>query len=125
MKNIILIGCGSFVGGVLRYLLSRWIQLQHSSSIPWGTLIVNILGCLMLGVLSALFSKYVNVSEHWRLALTIGLCGGFTTYSTFAHENMLLLHGGALLHFILYSALTFALCLTAVLVAYKIVMLYL
>ncbi len=122
MKTLLFIGCGSFIGGVLRYSLSRALQHWTLGSIPWGTLLVNVLGCALLGALSAALTKHYHLSEEWRLALTVGLCGGFTTFSSFAHENLQLLHQGAWLHVILYSAASFLLCMIGVIAGYYAVM---
>ncbi len=122
MKTLLFIGCGSFIGGVLRYSLSRALQHWTLGSIPWGTLLVNVLGCALLGALSAALTKHYHLSEEWRLALTVGLCGGFTTFSSFAHENLQLLHQGAWLHVILYSGASFLLCMLGVIAGYYAVM---
>ncbi len=122
MKLILLIGCGSFLGGVLRYVLSRSLQNMLGGSYPWATLSVNVLGCLALGALSAALSRHWTLPEEWRLALTVGLCGGFTTFSTFAHEGMLLFHSGGILHLFFYSLLSISLCLAAMFLGYYLVM---
>ncbi len=121
LKILLFIGCGSFIGGVLRYSLSRAIQAWAQSPLPWGTLLVNILGCTLLGALSALLTERVTLSEAWRLGLTVGLCGGFTTFSTFSHELLMLLHRGAWLHALSYSAGSFALCMIGVISGYYLV----
>ncbi len=121
IKTLLLIGCGSFVGGILRYVVARLIQSCTASTLPWGTLVVNILGCLLLGALSAALTRHYELPEEWRLALMVGLCGGFTTFSSFAHENLLLLHQGAWLHALAYSTASFILCMIAVILGYHVI----
>ena len=82
MKMLLMVGLGSFAGGVLRFLLTRFVQINSMSSFPWGTTAVNLLGCLVLGVLYGLFSRGLLLHTETRLFLTVGLCGGFTTFST-------------------------------------------
>jgi CrcB protein len=69
---------------------------------PWGTLTVNLLGCLVFGLIFALFSKYATTSSPWYLLFTTGICGGFTTFSTFANESMQMLQSGNIGGFIGY-----------------------
>lgn len=93
--NILAVFFGSGLGGVCRYLLSRFIQsqAQASSVFPWGTFAVNILGCFIIGLLYGIFDRYDAsgiVPQQIRLLLTVGFCGGFTTFSTFINENYLL-----------------------------------
>ncbi len=90
MKTLLLIGCGSFAGGVLRYGVSRLLQGSQWLSLPLGTFCVNILGCLLLGVCYGLLEHYRVLSEEIRLLFIVGFCGSFTTFSTFIHENLLL-----------------------------------
>lgn len=95
MINILAVFFGSGIGGVCRYLFSRLVQSQMpaSSVFPWGTFAVNILGCFVIGLLYGLFDHYDTtgiVSPQIRLLLTVGFCGGFTTFSTFINENYLL-----------------------------------
>lgn len=115
IKSLLIVGIGSFFGGSLRYLLSMLIKNNCGQGFPWGTLTVNLLGCLVLGVLFALFNKYSSAGNPWCLLLTTGFCGGFTTYSTFANESILMLQNGNFQGFIAYVAtsLVGGLCLAA------------
>lgn len=112
-RTILIIGAGSFVGGIARYLLSKVVQTGITTSFPWGTFTVNILGCLLIGILYGLFEKGSVMNPDTRLFLTVGLCGGFTTFSTFIHENYNLFNNGNILQFCLYSASSFVLGLLA------------
>lgn len=105
--NIIAVGAGSCIGGVLRYLLSKLIQTSTAGAFPWGTLAVNLIGCLVIGIIYGLLDRGLTLSPAMKLFLTVGFCGGFTTFSTFMHENYLLFGGGSLLPFIVYAAASF------------------
>ena len=102
IKSLLIVGIGSFFGGTLRYGLSTWMKAVCTSGFPWGTWTVNLLGCLVIGVLYALFSKHFTLSHPWCLLLTTGFCGGFTTFSTFANESMQMLQNGNVGTFIGY-----------------------
>jgi CrcB protein len=92
MLRILLIGTGGFIGAVLRYLLSGYIQtLSKSFEFPYGTLAVNILGCFVLGFLVQLTEAHGIFSAQTRLFLFIGILGGFTTFSAFGNETFNLL----------------------------------
>lgn len=113
IRTLLLIGIGSFAGGIARYLLTRWVQGASDSAFPFGTMVVNVTGCLVIGLLYGLFERGNLMSPDLRLLLTVGLCGGFTTFSTFVHENFTLFGNGNMLHFILYTTLSFGLGLGA------------
>jgi CrcB protein len=105
-KILLIIGTGSFVGGVSRYLTSKYIQNTILSAFPFGTFFVNILGCFLIGLFYGLSERGNLVSYEWRLFLTVGFCGGFTTFSTFANENIALLKDGNIFYFALYAGLS-------------------
>lgn len=102
LKTLLFIGMGSFIGGVLRYLLFRFFQFYVSHSFPLGTLVINILGCFGIGLLFGLFERGNLMNNDLRLFLTVGLCGGFTTFSTFMGETVQLFRDGNFLYFFLY-----------------------
>ena len=104
IKSVLIVGIGSFIGGALRYLISTLFKQFCTQGFPWGTLLVNLMGCFIFGIIFALFSKYSSTSHPWCLLLTTGLCGGFTTFSTFAYESVLMLQQGNLSGFISYVA---------------------
>jgi len=87
MKVMLLIGTGGFIGSVLRYLASQYIQVRHLTSFPYGTLTVNVVGCFLIGLLFGLTLKG-NLSSEWRMFLATGVCGGFTTFSAFSNETI-------------------------------------
>lgn len=87
---------------------------MYPFTFPLGTFIVNTTGCLLIGLFYALSEKGNLLTPEWRLALTTGLCGGFTTFSTFAYENMNLLRTGDYLYFGLYILASVALGIAAV-----------
>ena len=95
MKLILAIGTGSFIGGVLRYLLSQFIHAKTLSTFPFGTLTVNILGCFLIGMVFG-FSDKGNITPEWRLFLATGILGGFTTFSAFSNETVGMLREGQL-----------------------------
>lgn len=94
IRTLIFIGMGSCLGGIARYLLTRWVQESTSSSFPYGTLAVNLLGCLAIGMLYGLFDRHGWMEPELRAFLVVGFCGGFTTFSTFALENFAMLRDG-------------------------------
>ena len=112
-KYILLIGAGSFIGGVSRFLMSRYIQNSVVSGFPYGTLLVNVLGCLLIGLFYGLSERGNFMSPELRMFLTVGICGGFTTFSTFSMESFSLLKDGNFFQFTLYTTLSLFLCLAA------------
>ena len=81
-RSLILVGVGSCVGGIARYLSQLFIQKHYPSSFPFGTLSVNITGCFIIGIIYALADKGNLMSPATRLLLATGFCGGFTTFSS-------------------------------------------
>lgn len=104
IKMILLVGAGGFVGSVARFLSQQLVARYYPSSFPWGTLLVNITGCFLIGLLYALSEKGALISPEMRLLLATGFCGGFTTFSSFAYENITLMQDGQLLYTFLYIA---------------------
>lgn len=91
MREVIFVGMGSFVGGVLRYLLSTWVhRLLDNPWFPYGTLVVNVTGCLVIGFLAGLVEDRSVFTSEARLFVFIGILGGFTTFSSFALETFAL-----------------------------------
>jgi len=93
MKSVVLVGVGSFVGGICRYLLSTLIQSKTAASFPYGTFAVNLIGCFIIGCLLGLSEKW-QLNVEWRLLLITGLIGGFTTFSAFSVETHYLIKTG-------------------------------
>ncbi len=106
MKELLLIGFGGFIGSIARYYVSKINLLVEFFSIPIGTLLVNILGSLLLGFLIGIAEKSPILSMEMRMFLMIGLCGGFTTFSTFSGENLMLMRNGQFFTVILYTGLS-------------------
>jgi len=90
-RYIILVGIGGLLGSITRYLIASFTTQIIPSTFPYGTFAVNITGCLIVGMVFRLSERFDWIPE-WRLFLATGFCGGFTTFSSFAHENILLLH---------------------------------
>lgn len=93
MRIIMLIGLGSFIGGISRYLLSQLIQNKALTSFPYGTLTVNVIGCFLIGLIFGI-SERSGLTLEWRLILTTGMLGGFTTFSAFSYESISLMREG-------------------------------
>ena len=115
MRTILIIGLGGFAGSVLRYLAAGWVhRLSDNPFFPYGTLGVNVLGCLAIGLLGGWAENAELFSPTARAFLLIGLLGGFTTFSTFGYETMALLREKAVIPALLYVALHLLLGLAAV-----------
>lgn len=106
LKMILIIGSGSFIGGISRYLTSRMIHNYVVSGFPIGTFTVNIIGCFLIGFIYGVSERGNFLNPDWRLFLTIGFCGGFTTFSAFASENVLLIQDRNFILFAIYSGLS-------------------
>ena len=107
MLNILAVGAGGFIGAVLRYLIGL-VHISETLIFPIKTFVINVIGCIVIGVIALATIKNVQMSPQMLLFLKVGLCGGFTTFSTFALETADLMkagHTGAALMYVLLSVL--------------------
>ena len=118
MKQLLLVGFGGFIGSILRYLLSKLNLYWHFLSLPLGTLSVNVLGSFIIGLLVGVSSKSEFISPDIRLFLMVGFCGGFTTFSSFTNENLMLIQNGQIFSALLYTGLSLFLGFVAVYMGY-------
>lgn len=111
IKTLLCVGCGCFAGGVLRYLTGWFVCNKWGVTMPgmpWHTLIINFVGCLFMGLFCGLAANGLITSPNLRLALTAGLCGGYSTLAAFAYENTQILKAGASFTSGVYIVLTVA-----------------
>jgi CrcB protein len=118
LKNLLLIGMGGFIGSIARYLVSRLCASVEWMSVPLGTLAVNVLGSLLIGFLIGISEKSPLLTVELRMFLMVGLCGGFTTFSSFTGENLMLMRNGQFFSLFLYTGLSILLGFTAVYFGY-------
>ena len=114
LKSIMIVGFGGFIGTVARFLISRYFQVNLTSVFPWSTFIINITGSLLIGIIYGISEKGDFLSPDVRLFLTVGICGGFTTFSTFSNDAFLLLRQEEWIRFAFYASFSFFLGLLAV-----------
>ena len=121
MLLILLVGVGGFVGAVMRYLITTWVQdALHTFSLPYGTLTVNIVGCLLIGLLAGLSESRNLLGPETRALILVGVLGGFTTFSTFGYETVQLLRDGESLAAFSNVGLQLCLGLVAVWIGYSV-----
>ena len=102
IKDVIIVGIGSGIGGICRYLIS--LTMGHAGNgFPWGTFAANVTGCLLIGLLWGVTSRFHNLSPAFSLLLMVGFCGGFTTFSTFSKEGLTMLQTNNYMLFTLYT----------------------
>jgi fluoride exporter len=98
MTRILMVAAGGATGAVLRYLIGGWCQKLMNSPFPIGTLAINVTGCFLIGFLATVFSRYILIRDEYRIAILIGVLGGFTTFSTFGWETFSLINDGQKWH---------------------------
>lgn len=118
-KDFMLVGIGSFMGGGSRFLISKMVQSWSFASFPLGTMVVNIIGCFVIGFLSGLPFSGSLMSPSAKIILTTGFCGGFTTFSTFMNESSMLMKNGDFIYMTFYVFGSLAVGLIAVLAGYQ------
>lgn len=111
--QLLLIGLGGALGTILRYLMQLFIRKHWVTVFPSGTFLVNVIGCLFIGILYGISTKYSNISEAWRLFLIVGICGGYTTFSSYSYESVELLRNGNYTYFFAYAVLSVVIGLSA------------
>jgi CrcB protein len=102
IKNFLIVGLGGAVGSMLRYGVQKIFQVQTVATFPTGTLLVNIAGCFLIGILWSLVSRSLTWNEEMKLLLMTGFCGGFTTFSAFTLEGIGLLKENRTVLFVIY-----------------------
>lgn len=121
MKQILLVGIGGFLGAISRYLISTWLPKTFTSSkFPVSTFTVNVLGCLIIGFFYSFSEHHISFDSNFKLLLFTGLLGGFTTFSAFGLETIILFQQNEFFTGIAYAAGSFVLCLVAVWLGIKI-----
>lgn len=118
MINYILVSAGAAVGGALRYGISNYIQRHISVIFPYGTLVVNVAGSFILGMIMFYLNDKEIIGNEMRLFLAVGFCGGFTTFSTFSYETLNLLRDAEFMLALFNVFLNLFLCIIGVYFAY-------
>ena len=119
LKNLLIVAIGGGVGSALRYLLQETLHKQIDNFEPYGTFVVNILGCLLLGLLAGYAEQEKIINSSLNLLLISGFCGGFTTFSTFALQGNTLFISSKPVQAILYIGLSVVVGLLATYFGYK------
>jgi len=119
VRELLLVGGGGFIGSIGRYLLGGWAHsLFPRATFPLGTLLVNVCGCLLIGLVAGLIEIKQMFGPEVRLFVLIGLLGGFTTFSTFSYETLAMLRDGQFLRALGNVMLQVVLCLVAAWLGY-------
>ncbi len=121
MKHLLLVGLGGAIGSIARYLCQKGLSIAWLHPIPWATFLVNITGCLLIGIFWGWHFRSFDSNENWKLLLMTGLCGGFTTFSAFTLEGIGLIREQKLLLFFGYVAASVLLGLLATWAGMKLV----
>ncbi len=120
IQNIFIVGCGGFIGSILRYLVTIWSKtLFKELSFPLGTLMVNITGCLLLGLFSGWAENHQFFTPQIRLLMFVGILGSFTTFSTFGYETIAMIHNGDTLQAALNVVLQVVIGLSAAFIGFQ------
>ncbi|MFO7827715.1 MAG: fluoride efflux transporter CrcB [Bacteroidales bacterium] len=119
MKTALFIGLGGFMGSIARYYVSKINLIPALAAIPFGTLLVNIAGSFILGILTGIADRSMLLSVEWRLFLMVGFCGGFTTFSTFASENLMMMRNANFQGMFLYTIISVVLAFLFVYLGYN------
>ncbi len=99
IKNILIVGAGSFIGGAARYIM---MTLMSGVKKGWPTVAVNLIGCLLIGIIWGFLSRIQSENSNLAIFLMVGICGGFTTFSTFSKDALMMLHDGNIWGFAAY-----------------------
>lgn len=118
IKNLLLVGLGGSIGSMVRYVASLILK---SKLFPYATLSVNIIGSFIIGLVFAISIKEESLSDNWKLFLATGICGGFTTFSAFSLENMVLLQSGRFGMAVTYISLSIFLGILATFLGYQLI----
>ena len=114
MQQVLLVGVGGFIGAVSRYLIQTQLSHRFPGEFPWGTFVVNIVGCLIIGIIYGLAERHKLMTHDMRLFLAVGFCGSFTTFSAFSVENLNMFQVGNYITAGAYISLSIILGLAAV-----------
>lgn len=113
MNQLLAIAAGGAVGSVLRFLMSSWVYSIAGRGFPYGTLAVNIIGSLLMGLLTVVLIERMSLGPEWRAAILIGVLGGFTTFSSFSIETLNLIEAGAHIKAITNMVVSVVVCVGA------------
>jgi CrcB protein len=109
MLKILMVALGGSIGATTRYLVSTWAAEKFGAEFPYGTFIVNVVGCFIIGAFMTMATERLIVSPYWRLLVTVGFVGGLTTFSSFSYETLRLLEDADLMLAFYNVALNFVL----------------
>ncbi len=124
IRTLFMIGIGGFIGSILRYLVQLFFDKPDGSLMPTATIVVNVLGSFLIGIFFAIGEKENWISNEWLLFLVIGLCGGFTTFSSFSFQNFELIKDNLIGYLLLNIVLSVVLGILAVYLGYWVVKLF-
>lgn len=94
--QVVLVAIGGAIGAAARYIISNWAANKMGTAFPYGTMVVNIGGCFIIGLFMTLATDRYIIQSHWRMLIAVGFLGGFTTFSSFSYETVMLMRNTGL-----------------------------